>query len=191
MMRKQSWSEKMKKPEEFINGFCRIFIRYMRKLDVKVGDRCVCVYIICGTQEAKRERERELGMASCTGASTDFKDVECRSWKLNSNFFLRSYFPRQKTVPSLHILCLSRCGLYLNRQLLIGYQHKPPPKGILSTTFCTASLTIFLALCYKRTYIKPSRRVDHQTVMTNLSHSENFLYLVAILYILVGVCNIA
>jgi len=46
MMRKQSWSEKMKKPEEFINGFCRIFIRYMRKLDVKVGDRCVCVYII-------------------------------------------------------------------------------------------------------------------------------------------------
>jgi hypothetical protein len=27
--------------------------------------------------------------------------------------------------------------------------------------------------------------------MTNLSHSENFLYLVAILYILVGVCNIA
>lgn len=153
---------------------------------------CVCVYIICGTQEAKRERERELGMASCTGASTNFKDVECRSWKLNSPiFFLRSYFPRQKTVPFLHILCLSRCGLYLNRQLLIGYQHKPPPKGILSTTFCTASLTIFLALCYKRTYIKPSRRVDHQTVMTNLSHSENFLYLVAILYILVGVCNIA
>jgi hypothetical protein len=59
MMRKQSWSEKMKKPEEFINGFCRIFIRYMRKLDVKVGDRCVCVCILYAEHRRQRERERE------------------------------------------------------------------------------------------------------------------------------------
>ena len=54
MMRKKSWSEKMKKPRG-IHLLYMIYLRYMRKLDVKVGDRCVCVYIICGTQEAKRE----------------------------------------------------------------------------------------------------------------------------------------
>lgn len=151
----------------------------------------MCVYYMRNTGGKERERERVGdGVVHWRVNRLQRRRMQKLETEL-SNFFLRSYFPRQKTVPFLHILCLSRCGLYLNRQLLIGYQHKPAPKGILSTTFCTASLTIFLALCYKRTYIKPSRRVDHQTVMTNLSHSENFLYLVAILYILVGVCNIA
>jgi hypothetical protein len=111
------------------------------------------LYILCGTA-------KESWMASCTGASTDFKDdVGCRSCKPQLPFSQHSPSDPSPALPE--------------SPTLNWLPTQATAKGSFLRLLLHTSLTIFLALCYKRTDMYGRGTGSSKRLMTNLSHSKN------------------